>query len=150
MSTPTHIVDKLKRGLVIAQQIQALEAELASILGTKTAAPATAKAAKAPKAPKAAKGKHIMSPEGRARIAAAQRARWSKIKRAKAPAPAKAAKTAKVPAAKPAAKAKVKRNISPESRAKMVEGAKQRWAAIKAEADRKNSAAAGEAHAPAA
>jgi hypothetical protein len=41
----------------------------------------TAKAAKAPAAKKAAKGG--MSPEGRAKIAAAQQKRWAKVKREK-------------------------------------------------------------------
>ena len=61
------------------QQIEAKMAELRRMLGQgPTAAPA------AKRAPKAAsrKQKHRMSAEGRARIAAAQRARWAKVKKA--------------------------------------------------------------------
>jgi hypothetical protein len=61
-----------------------------------------------------------MSPEARERIAAAQRARWAKIKRFK-------------PVAKsPAANMKAKRKVSPEARAKMAAAAKKRWAKVKA------------------
>ena len=62
------------------QQIEAKMAELRRMLGEK---PAEAPAAKrAPKAAPAKKQKHRMSAEGRARIAAAQRARWAKTKKA--------------------------------------------------------------------
>ncbi len=61
------------------EQIEAKMAELRRLLGK---APAQAGKAR----PKATRGKqkHKMSPEGRARIAAAQRARWAKVKRAQA------------------------------------------------------------------
>ena len=60
------------------QQIEAKMAELRHMLGQ---GPAAAPAAK--RAPKASrKQKHRMSAEGRARIAAAQRARWAKVKKA--------------------------------------------------------------------
>ena len=61
------------------QQIETKMAELRRELGQRpAAAPAAKRAAKA--AP--AKQKHRMSAEGRARIAAAQRARWAKTKKA--------------------------------------------------------------------
>jgi hypothetical protein len=61
------------------QQIEAKMAELRHMLGQGPAATPAAK-----RAPKAAsrKQKHRMSAEGRARIAAAQRARWAKVKKA--------------------------------------------------------------------
>jgi hypothetical protein len=60
------------------QQIEAKMAEIRRILGgTPAAAPAVKRAKKA--AP--SKQKHRMSAEGRARIAAAQRARWAKSKK---------------------------------------------------------------------
>jgi tape measure domain-containing protein len=61
------------------QQIEAKMAELRRMLGQ---APTAVRAAK--RTPKAAarKQKHRMSAEGRARIAAAQRARWAKVKKA--------------------------------------------------------------------
>ena len=62
------------------QQIEAKMAELRRMLGqTPAGAPAAKRAAKAA-APR--KQKHRMSAEGRARIAAAQRARWAKVKKA--------------------------------------------------------------------
>ena len=62
------------------QQIEAKMAELRRMLGQTpdAAAPAVKRAPKA--APR--KQKHRMSAEGRARIAAAQRARWAKVKKA--------------------------------------------------------------------
>jgi hypothetical protein len=61
------------------QQIEAKMADLRRMLGqTPAAAPAAKRARKAP----AKKQKHRMSAEGRARIAAAQRARWAKTKKA--------------------------------------------------------------------
>ena len=61
------------------QQIEAKMAELRRMLGEKAAAAPAAKRAKKA-APR--KQKHRMSAEGRARIAAAQRARWAKVKKA--------------------------------------------------------------------
>lgn len=127
MSTSTPSLDQLKRATAIAEQIQQLESQLKSILGGASSAPAVA--GKLAKVKPAKKGKRTLSPEARARIVAAQKARWAKIKGEKLPdgAPKAEAK----PAAK-AKKAKVKRNISPEARARMVEGAKRRWAAKQA------------------
>jgi hypothetical protein len=60
------------------QQIEEKMAELRRMLGqTSGAAPAAKRARKT--APQ--KQKHRMSAEGRARIAAAQRARWAKVKK---------------------------------------------------------------------
>ena len=65
-----------------------------------------------------------MSAEGRARIVAAQKARWAKIRSgAKAPA------ASKVPAKAPAKK---KRTMAPEVKAKLAAAMKARWAAAKA------------------
>lgn len=90
-SQPT--IDQLKKALEIAEKIQALEAELASLLGKagiskkKVKAPVVkveveepVKKEKAPK--KAAKKRRELSPEARERIAAAQRARWANAKQA--------------------------------------------------------------------
>jgi hypothetical protein len=124
MPTNAPSVDQLKRAIVIAEQIQKLQAELAAILGSPASAPVAA--APKPTTSKPAKaGKRTMSPEARERIAAAQRARWAK---SKGTAPAAAAPKAP---AKPAGKAKAKRKISPEGRAKMAAAAKKRWAAVK-------------------
>lgn len=91
-----------------------------------------AKAAKSPKAAKPVKAKRKggISPEGRAKIAAASKARWAKLRAGKAaPAAAKAAKSPK--AAKPV-KAKKKSGLTPEGRAKLAANMKARWAARRA------------------
>jgi hypothetical protein len=97
-------VAHLKRAVVIKEKIQSLEKQLAGILG----------------GPKAGRGvpkrKRIISAAGRARIAAAQRARWAKLKRGKA---AKAAK-------------RTKKKMSASARARLSAIAKARWAKAKA------------------
>jgi len=62
-----------------------------------------------------------MSAEGRARIIAAQKARWAKVKAQKGAAPAKAA----------APKKKKKGGISPEGLARIKAAQKARWAKFK-------------------
>lgn len=84
---PTPSVDQLKRALAIKEQIASLEAELTSVLGG-TAAPAAATAKrkytkKAAAVVADAPKKRTMSAEGRARIIAAQKARWAKSKKEK-------------------------------------------------------------------
>ena len=64
---------QLRRAADIKDKIQSLEKELEQILGSSTK-PAT---------PAAPKKRRKMSAAGRARIAAAQKARWVKIKGAK-------------------------------------------------------------------
>ena len=121
MNTSTTSVGQLKRAIGIAEQIEKLQKELSAILGGKPAAPSKAAPSKAAPS-KNVRKKRRMSPEARARIVAAVKARWAKVKaQKKAPA-----------AATPAAKPKVIRQISPEARARMVEGAKKRWADKKA------------------
>ena len=115
MNNPT--LDQWKRGLAIAEQIAALEQQLAAILHGQSVSAAPA-AKTSPGSAKPQKGK--MSAEGRARIVAAQKARWAKIRSgAKAPVAAKAP-------------AKKKRTMSPEVKAKLAAAMKARWAAAKA------------------
>ena len=91
MSTYTPSVSNLRRAIEITEQIEKLEAELKSVLsgnGTTTVtAPAksvaVASKASSPSA-KPAKKKRTMSPEARARIVAAQKARWAKFNAEKA------------------------------------------------------------------
>jgi len=65
------------------QHLEQIQTKMAEIRRTLAGTPAAASAAKGPrKAAAPAKQKHRMSPEGRARIAAAQRARWAKVKKA--------------------------------------------------------------------
>jgi hypothetical protein len=98
---------QLKHAANLKDQISKLEKELASILGA-TSAPA----------PKKSK----MSAAGRAKIVAAQKARWAKVKTAK---PA-------VKSVKPVAKAPAKKKkMSAAAKAKLSAMAKARWAKIK-------------------
>jgi fibronectin type 3 domain-containing protein len=90
-----------------------LEKELSQLFGS------TAK----PVAAKATKKKRKMSAAGKARIVAAQKARWAKINAAKS-----AGKTVK--AAKPAKK---KFRMSAAAKAKISAAMKARWAKVKAE-----------------
>ena len=93
MSLPTP--ENLKRAVEIVGKIESLKAELTALLyggkpaktpgkrGRPAKADKPAKAPKAPKAPKAAKPKRQLSEEARARIIAAQKKRWAKVKKAK-------------------------------------------------------------------
>lgn len=87
MHIPT--LNDLKRSLDISEQIEKLQNELASVLGGLSEAVAPKgkrgrKAHAAPAAPKATKARRKMSAAGRARIIAAQKARWAKVKGADA------------------------------------------------------------------
>lgn len=70
---------QLKQAVKLSEKLDALNAELAAILGGSSA---PAKSAKEPKAPKEKKTKRTMSPEAKEKIAAAQRKRWAKQKKA--------------------------------------------------------------------
>jgi hypothetical protein len=94
---------QLRQAADLKEKIEALNIELVSILG----APASTYA-KAPKKPG-------MSAAGRARVAAAQKARWAKIKGAKS--------AVKVPAKR--------RKMSAAGRARISAAAKARWAKAK-------------------
>jgi hypothetical protein len=100
---------QLRQAASLKERIEALEMELVQLLGS------TAK----PVAAKASKKKGGMSAAGKARIAAAQKARWAKIKGAKPV----------VAAAKPAKK---KFTLSAAAKAKISAAAKARWAKINA------------------
>jgi hypothetical protein len=113
---PTLI--QLKEAITIAEQIEGLQARLASLLGGSVSSASVDPAPKAAPTPVAKAGKRTMSPEARARIAAAQRARWAKSKG-----------TVKAPVASPTKK---KGKLSPEGRAKIVAALKARWAAKRA------------------
>jgi hypothetical protein len=103
-------VQQLRQAASLKERIEALEKELSQLLGS-PAGPVTVKAPKK---------KGGMSAAGKAKIAAAQKARWAKIKSAK---PA-------VTAVKPAKK---KFTMSAAAKAKISAAAKARWAKIKGE-----------------
>jgi hypothetical protein len=67
---------QLRQAASLKEEIASLEKELVTILGAPVSSPKTP-------AVKPAKKKRTMSTEGRARVAAAQKARWAKIKAAK-------------------------------------------------------------------
>ena len=126
----TLSLEQLKRAVGLKEQISALEAELAGLLG----APRSAAAVAIP-------GKRTLSAETRAKMAAAHQARWAKIRAAKgapkaAPASAKAPTAAKgaakVPQAPAVPKAPAKRTMTPAGRARLIASVKARWAAVKA------------------
>ena len=91
-NTPNLSLDQLKRAVQIHEQIANLEAELARLLGGAIGKATGAKRGRKPAAATAEageavvtrkkKGKRTMSPEAREKIAAAQRRRWAKQKKA--------------------------------------------------------------------
>jgi hypothetical protein len=102
---------QLRKAAELKDKIQSLETEIGRIFGSITKSSVNS----------APKKKFTMSAAGRAKVAAAQRARWAKIKGTKP-----AAKTVK-----PAAEAPAKRKMSAAARAKLSAMAKARWAKAK-------------------
>jgi hypothetical protein len=102
-------ITQLKRAAAIKEQIDALDKELRTILGAPTN-PRTAR-----------KKKRTMSAATKKQIAAAQKARWANLRRAKSA----------TRSVKPAVKAK-KKSLSPAARAKLSDKLKAYWAAKKA------------------
>ena len=101
---------QLRQAANLKEQIEALEKELSQLLGS------TAKSVAA----KIPKKKGGLSAAGKARIVAAQKARWAKIKAVK-------------PAIKATHPAKKKFTMSAAAKAKISAAAKARWAKIKAQ-----------------
>jgi len=101
-------VSQLKRAAAIKERIEALDKELRSILG----APATTRAAP--------KKKRTMTAAMKKQLAAAQKARWANLRRAKPT----------TQSVKPSAKAK-KKAFSSATRAKLSAKLKAYWAAKK-------------------
>lgn len=79
-NTSLPSVDQLTRALVVTREIEKLQAELASILGGDSKA--VKRLAKAEKTTPTGRKKRTMSPEAKEKIAAAQRLRWAKQKKA--------------------------------------------------------------------
>lgn len=109
MTTLSNIsVDQLKRAVAVREQIEELERELSQILGESSSSPVNGH-----------RGRRTMSASARAKIAAAQRARWAKQK---------------------AGGGTGRRKMSPAARAKIAAAARARWAKAKA-ANRRTLAA---------
>jgi hypothetical protein len=98
---------QLRRAADIKEKIATLQSELEEYLGVVVSSVSNFLAP--------AKRKSRMSAAGRARIIAAQKARWAKVK-----------------AGKPAGKAAGKRKMSAAARAKIAAAARARWAKAKA------------------
>ena len=127
-------LSQLKHAVSIAEQIEKLQAELAGLVGgsaalsvKSTATISAVKSAVKTPAPKTASSKRFVSPEARAKMAAAQAARWAKARGTSA-APVSAV-AAKPSAAPKAAKTGKKGGLSPEGRARIVAALKARHAA---------------------
>lgn len=117
MSTPT--IAQLQRAITIAEQIEKLQTELASLVGGSSSMVSASKSETVSLTTKA--GGRTMSPATIAKMRASQQARRAKAKEGDAP-------VAKTPSA--AAK-KTKRKLSPEGRARIVAAQKARHAAAK-------------------
>ena len=116
-------VQQLLQAANLKEKIETLENELNQLLGSSAEAGSASGATSAPKK------RGGMSAAGKARIVAAQKARWAKIHAAKS-AVKPAAKPAKVAVA--AKSAKKKFVMSAAAKAKISAAAKARWAKIKA------------------
>ena len=108
MNSITNLTStQLRLAADLKDKIQSLEQELGQILGASTN----------PTTPEVPKKRRKMSAAGKARIVAAQKARWAKVKGAKL-------------SAKPVKKGK--RKMSAAAKAKLSAAAKKRWAKAKA------------------
>ena len=107
MPTNTPSIGQLKRAVAIAEQIETLQAELASIFGGTSSASHTTQPQSAKPSQKA--GRRTMSAEARAKIAASTRARWARVKGTAVAAPKPA----------PAATPNKKGGLTPEGRARL-------------------------------
>src|SRR4051794_40661511 len=115
---PNPTLAQLKQAVALAERIEQLQTELASLVGRGSSVSTSPDAAVSAPTGKR-RGRRKMSAEARARIAAAQRARWAKAKG-----------TSALAVASPAPRKK-KRKLSPEGRARIVAALKARWAAKK-------------------
>ena len=119
----TDITKYLALQTALVNEKAKLEARLGEIfkaLGRDDAVPAPAPSAPSSPATTTTPGKRTFSADTKAKMAAAQKARWAAKK-------GTVAVKAAVEAA-PKAEPKPKRKISPEAKARMIAGAKKRWA----------------------
>lgn len=137
-STPS--VANLRQAIALAEQIEKLQSQLASLIGGGSPAVSTPRVASAVPSPtkpgkKGKRGKRVLSPEARERIAAAQRARWARAGKGKS-----ASVTAAAPVAAKSKAAKKKTGLTAAGRAKLAASMKARWAARKKGAPAPNAA----------
>ena len=119
---------QFREAVKLSEQIDTLKQRLQSILGGTRAGKSVASKQKTAKGRPG--GKRTMSPEGRARIAAAARARWARVRGKSAPAKTTAKATPKK-----------KGGLTPEGRARLAAAMKARWAARKKGAPAPNASA---------
>jgi hypothetical protein len=118
-SITTLTPQQLRAAADVKERIDGLQNELNSILGGEDPVPAQA-AIEAPKMPRKGRRKRRkLSPEGRAAISAAAKARWAALR------------VGKVTAAEHEQPVKRKRNISAAGRRAMSLAGKRRWAKAK-------------------
>src|SRR5881398_2997494 len=84
MTNTNLSVATLREAIQIQEQIEKLQSRLSKIIGGGAAAASTAASNKQPTVQKRGPKRGGMSAAGRARISAAAKARWAKIKRGKA------------------------------------------------------------------
>src|SRR5690349_7496218 len=114
-----HPIETLERALHIRKQIAALEKALQEVMGS---ASSSLRAMQTTITGKAKRGRRKkMSAAARAKIAAAQRARWAKHKG-----------TTPIEGPAPKAKKKKRGGMSAEGRARIIAAQKARWAKVKA------------------
>jgi hypothetical protein len=107
---------QLNRAAQIKERIEVLQKELDAILGGSVTTASVANIPSSPRSP----GRRGMSAAGKARIIAAQKARWAKFHGGKSS------------NGTSATKAKGKRTMSPAGRAKIAAAARLRWKKAKA------------------
>ena len=109
-----HPIAKLEEALNLRKQIDSLQKRMSALMGGNSA-PSSA--------PAKSRGRRKMSAAARAKIGAAQRARWAKVKKSSGP--------NAEPAPKKAKRAGKKGGITPAGRAKLAAAMRARWAARK-------------------
>jgi hypothetical protein len=83
MPSSNSNIEQLKQAIQLAEQISGLQSRLDAILSSLGSAPSLREAKTAAEPKRRGRKKGQMSAAGRARIVAAQKARWAKIKAAK-------------------------------------------------------------------
>lgn len=121
-----HSIETIERALNIRKQIEALKASVDHIMGGGTSGAVTKRRGRPAKAAslstKADRRKEKRSPAAKAKMAAAQKARWA-AKRGGA--------SADIAAPVVNGTEKKKRTMSPEGRARIAAAQKARWAKVK-------------------
>ena len=141
-----HIVVEIDAEISKLQQVKALLSGISTTGKRKPVRPTnTSLAGKA-------RTRRTLSAEAREKIAAAQRARWAKSKKAAkkaAPSTAAASTAKKAPAVGLRAKSKKKRTLSVGARAKIAAAQRARWAKVRKAAKKVSSAKVAKKSAPA-